>query len=85
MNLRSRRLSLVRRRLEILERTQARLHRQFLELTDLREQLREIWLSADPRRTTRARRPAPAVIAAPSVCGPAAASYASSEIAATAS
>jgi hypothetical protein len=64
MNLTPRRLSLVRRQLEILERTQDRLHSQFLELTDLREQLREAQLSTDLQKTTRARTPAPVVIAA---------------------
>jgi hypothetical protein len=63
MNLTPRRLSLVRRRLVILERTQAQLHGQFLELTDLREQLREAQLSADLRKVTRARKPALIVIA----------------------
>lgn len=64
MNLNLKRLSLAAR-LEILKRTEADLHAQFLEITDLREQLREAQVSADhPQNAARARRPAPFVIAA---------------------
>jgi hypothetical protein len=61
MSLVSKRLSLANTRLEILTRTEADLHAQFLELTDLRERLREMQLSADLQNATRARRPAPVV------------------------
>jgi hypothetical protein len=61
MSLVSKRLSLANTRLEILTRTEADLHAQFLELTDLRERLREMQLSADLQNATQARRPAPVV------------------------
>lgn len=64
MDLNLKRLSLADARLEILTRTEADLHTRFLELADLREQLREAQLSADVQNATRARRPAPVVIAA---------------------
>jgi hypothetical protein len=64
MSLVSKRLSLVNARLEILTRQETDLHAQFLELTELRESLREAQLSADLQSVARAREPAPAVIAA---------------------
>ena len=64
MNLILKRLALANARLEILTRLEADLHAQFLELTDMREQLREAQLSADLQKTTRARKPAPGIIAA---------------------
>jgi hypothetical protein len=57
------RLSFVNARLKLVARIEADLHAQFLELTDLREQLREKQVSADIRKATRARRPAPVTIA----------------------
>jgi hypothetical protein len=62
LNLKS--LSIANARLEMLTRTQTDLHAQFLELTELRERLREAQLSADLQKATRARKPAPVVIAA---------------------
>jgi hypothetical protein len=50
MSLSSKRLSVADARLETLTRIEADLHAQFLELTDLREQLREAQLSADLQR-----------------------------------
>jgi hypothetical protein len=64
MILNLKRLALANARLEILTRTEADLHTQFLELADLREQLREAQVSADLQNATRARRPAPVVSAA---------------------
>jgi hypothetical protein len=64
MSLVSKRLSLADVRLEILTRIDADLHVQFLELAELRERLRQAQLSADLRSVARARKPAPAVIAA---------------------
>lgn len=64
MDLILKRLALADARLAVIERTGADLHAQLLELTDLREQLREAQVSADMRRTTRVRRSAPVVIAA---------------------
>jgi hypothetical protein len=64
MNLNFKRLDRAIARLEILTRTEADLHAQFLELMDLREQLREAQLSADLQKTTRAREPAPGIAAA---------------------
>jgi hypothetical protein len=64
MNLNLKRLDRGIARLEILTRTEADLHAQFLELMDLREQLREAQHSADLQEATRARRPAPGIIAA---------------------
>jgi len=63
MSLDLKRLSLADARLEILTRMEADLHAQFLELTEMREQLREARLSADLQSKTRARKPAPVVIA----------------------
>jgi hypothetical protein len=63
MNLISKRLSLANARLITVARIEADLHAQFLELTDLREQLREMQVSADLQKATRARRPAPVIIA----------------------
>jgi hypothetical protein len=57
-------LSLANARLEAFARIEADLHAQFLELADVREQLREAQLSADLQNKTRARKPAPVVIAA---------------------
>jgi hypothetical protein len=64
MSLSLKRLSLADARLEILAQAEAALHAQFLELADMREQLREAQISADLQKATRARRPAPVVIAA---------------------
>lgn len=64
MNRISKRLALVDARLEKLTRTEADLHSQFLELLDLREQSREAQALTDAQNTTRARKPAPVVIAA---------------------
>ena len=47
MSLNLKRLSLANARLEMLTRIEADLHAQFLELTELRERLREAQLSAD--------------------------------------
>jgi len=57
MDLNLKRLSLADARLEILTRTETDLHAQLLELTDLREQLREAQVSADLQSATRAQRP----------------------------
>jgi len=57
MDLNLKRLSLADARLEILTRTEADLHAQLLELTDLREQLREAQASADLQSATRAKGP----------------------------
>jgi hypothetical protein len=62
MGLNSKRLSLANARLEMLTRIETDLHAQFLELTDLRERLREAQLSADLENATRA--PAPVAITA---------------------
>jgi hypothetical protein len=64
MNLNLKRLSVANTRLEIFTRIEADLQAQFLELLDLREQLREAQLSADLQDATRARRPAPSITAA---------------------
>jgi hypothetical protein len=64
MNLDLKRLSLAGVRLKIFTETEAYLAAQFLELMELRERLREAQLSADLQKTTRARKPAPVVIAA---------------------
>jgi hypothetical protein len=64
MGLNLKRLSLANARLEILTRIEADLHARFLELTELREQVRNAQLSADLENATRARKPAPVVIAA---------------------
>jgi hypothetical protein len=64
MSLNLKRLSLANARLELLTRIEADLHAQFLELTELRERLREAQLSADLNNAAPARQPAPVVIAA---------------------
>jgi hypothetical protein len=64
MSLNLKRLSLANARLEMLTRTETDLHAQFVELTELRERLREAQLSADLQDMARARKPLPAVIAA---------------------
>ena len=64
MSLNLQRFSLADARLEMLTRIEADLHAQFLELTELRERLREAQLSADLQNATRAPKPAPVVIAA---------------------
>ena len=64
MSLNLKRLSLANARLELLTRIEADLHAQFLELTELRERLREAQLSADLQHVARAFEPAPVVIAA---------------------
>jgi hypothetical protein len=56
-------LSIATARLEMLTRTETDLHAQFLELMELRERLREAQLSEDLQKATRARKPAPVVIA----------------------
>ena len=61
MSLYSKRLSLTNARLEILTRTEADLQAQFLELMELREQVRTAQLSADLQNVARARKPAPVV------------------------
>jgi hypothetical protein len=62
VNLKSRRLSLISSRLEILARTKIYLHAHFLELIDLRERLEEAKLSADLQMKAPARRAAPVVV-----------------------
>jgi hypothetical protein len=64
MGLNLKRLSLLNARLEMLTRIETDLHAQFLELTELRERLREAQLSADLQNATRARKPAPVAITA---------------------
>jgi len=64
MSLNLKRLSRAKARLRILTRIQTDLHAQFLELTELRERVREARLSADLQNAARAQKPAPAVIAA---------------------
>lgn len=64
MNLNLKRLSLATARLEILIQAETDLKAQFLELAELRERLRQAQLSADLQNVPRARKPAPAVIAA---------------------
>jgi hypothetical protein len=64
MSLNLKRLSLANARLEMLTRTETDLHAQFVELTELRERLREAQLSAGLQNVARARKPPPAVIAA---------------------
>ena len=61
MGLDLKRLSLINARLEILTRTKTDLQAQFLELMQLREQLRTAQLSADLQNVPRARKPAPVV------------------------
>jgi hypothetical protein len=60
------RLSLANARLELVARIEADLHAQFLELADLREQVREAQVSADLQKATRDQRPAPVIIASAS-------------------
>ena len=62
MSLNLKRLSIVNSRLELLTRIEADLHAQFLEVTELRERLREAQLSADLNSAARAFEPAPVVI-----------------------
>ena len=64
MSLNLKRLPRANARLEILTQTETDLQAQFLELMKLREQVREAQLSADLQTATRARKPAPVVIAA---------------------
>jgi hypothetical protein len=64
MSLNLKRLSLANARLEMLTRIEANLHAQFLDLTELRERLREAQLSADLQNAAPARKPEPVVIAA---------------------
>jgi hypothetical protein len=61
LNLKS--LSISNARLEMFTRTETDLHAQFLELSELRERLREAQLSAELPNATRAQKPAPVVIA----------------------
>jgi hypothetical protein len=55
MSLNLKRLSLANARLELLTRIEADLHAQFLEVTELRERLREAELSADLNNAAPAR------------------------------
>jgi hypothetical protein len=64
MSLNSKHLSRATARLELLTRTETDLHMQLLEVAELRERLREAEVSADLQNPTRARKPAPVVIAA---------------------
>ena len=64
MSLNLKRLSRAKARLRILTWIQTDLHGQFLELTELRERVREARLSADLQNAARAEKPAPVVIAA---------------------
>jgi hypothetical protein len=64
MSLILKRLSIANARLEMLTLTETGLHAQLLELMELRERLREAQLLADLQKATRARKPAPVVIAA---------------------
>jgi hypothetical protein len=64
MGLDSKRLSLANARLKMLAWIETDLHTQFLELTELRERVRNAQLSADLQNKTRARKPAPVVVAA---------------------
>ena len=64
MSLNSKRLSLLTARLKLLTRIETDLHAQLLEAANLRERLREAEVSADLQNATRAREPAPVVIAA---------------------
>lgn len=61
MNLRLKLIALADLRLEIFTKLEVDLEAQFLELLELRERMRKL---ADLQRTTRARRPAPGVMAA---------------------
>jgi hypothetical protein len=64
MSLILKRLSLAKSRLEMLTRAEVDLHAQFLELTELRERVREVQVTADLQNGARAQKPAPVVIAA---------------------
>ena len=64
MSLVLKRLSIATARFEILTRTETDLKAQFLELTELRERVRQAQLSADLQNAARAQKPAPVVIAA---------------------
>jgi hypothetical protein len=64
MSLDSKRLSRTNARLELLTRTETDLHAQFLELTELRERVRKGRTLGGSPKGTRARKPAPVVIAA---------------------
>jgi hypothetical protein len=64
MSLNLKRLSLTNARLEIFTRTESDLQAQFLELMELREQVRTARLSADLQNVARARKPAPVGITA---------------------
>jgi hypothetical protein len=65
MSLSLKRLSLAKSRVEMLTRTEADLHAQYLELAELRERVREAQLSAAGLPTvTRAFEPVSDVIAA---------------------
>jgi hypothetical protein len=64
MNLNSKRLSFADVRLKIFTEMEAALEAEFLELLELRERLRRAELSADMQNKTRARKPAPVIIAA---------------------
>jgi hypothetical protein len=64
MSLNLKRFPRANARLEILTRAETDLQAQFLELMKLREQLRDARLSADLQTATRARKPAPVVVAA---------------------
>ena len=62
MNLIFKRLSLAKARLKLVTRIEADLQARFLEVTELRERLREAQLSADLNSAARAFEPAPVVI-----------------------
>jgi hypothetical protein len=64
MSLDLKRLSLLSLRLEIVTRTESNLQAQFLELVELREQVRTARLSADLQNVARAFEPAPVGITA---------------------
>jgi hypothetical protein len=65
LNLKS--LSIANARLEMLTRTQTDLHAQFLELTELRERLREAQLSTDLQKAPRLESPRQLLSQPPSV------------------
>ena len=64
MSLNSKRLSLADVRLKMFTEMEADLGAQFLELLELRERVRQAEPLADIQNKTRARKPAPGVIAA---------------------
>ena len=64
MNFYLKRSSLADVRLKIFTEMEADLAARFLEMMELRERVREAELSADLQNKTRARKPAPVVIAA---------------------